>query len=226
MTTAEQDVRIPDSTLERWQSVVNILADVLEVPSALITRADPPLIEVVRTAQREGNPYARGMKAEMTGHYCEAVITRNQAVRVRHAPGDPHWWNAPEIDYQMVAYLGLPLNWPDRSVFGTICILDDRENPFGPRYEALLTEFKELVEAHLELVETSRLLKDRNESLQTALSEIKTLQGLIPICAHCKSIRDDQGYWQQVEAYLDIHTDATFSHGFCPDCLAELYPDL
>ena len=58
--------------------------------------------------------------------------------------------------------------------------------------------------------------------LQEALSEIKTLKGFIPICASCKKIRDDKGYWNQLEAYISKHTDAVFSHGLCPDC-AEHY---
>jgi DNA-binding response OmpR family regulator len=58
--------------------------------------------------------------------------------------------------------------------------------------------------------------------LQEALAEIKTLKGFIPICATCKKIRDDEGYWNQLEAYISEHTDAVFSHGMCPEC-AEKY---
>jgi len=55
--------------------------------------------------------------------------------------------------------------------------------------------------------------------LQKALEKIKVLSGLIPICSYCKSMRDDEGYWQQVEAYVQAHSDATFTHSICPDCL-------
>jgi PAS domain S-box-containing protein len=61
--------------------------------------------------------------------------------------------------------------------------------------------------------------------LQEALSQVKTLDGLLPICSSCKKIRDDTGYWQQVESYIQSHTDATFTHGVCPDCFSKLYPD-
>lgn len=60
--------------------------------------------------------------------------------------------------------------------------------------------------------------------LQDALNHIKTLKGLIPICANCKQIRDDDGYWHQVETYVTSHTEAKFTHGICPDCLEKLYP--
>jgi two-component system, cell cycle sensor histidine kinase and response regulator CckA len=61
--------------------------------------------------------------------------------------------------------------------------------------------------------------------LQEALAQVKTLGGLLPICSVCKKIRDDKGYWQQVEAYIQNHTDATFTHGVCPDCFPKLYHD-
>jgi len=62
--------------------------------------------------------------------------------------------------------------------------------------------------------------------LQEALNKIKTLSGLVPICASCKKIRDDKGYWNQLESYIQEHTEAEFSHGLCPDCLKKLYPDI
>ena len=64
------------------------------------------------------------------------------------------------------------------------------------------------------------------EELQGALASVKTLRGLIPICASCKKIRDDQGYWTQLETYVAKHSDAEFSHSLCLDCLRKLYPDL
>jgi hypothetical protein len=64
------------------------------------------------------------------------------------------------------------------------------------------------------------------KNLQNALHEIKTLQGIVPICSFCKKIRDDKGFWNQVEAYVSQHTEAEFSHGICPDCLEKHYSDL
>ena len=62
--------------------------------------------------------------------------------------------------------------------------------------------------------------------LQEALSNVKRLSGLLPICASCKKIRDDDGYWHQVEVYIHTHTEANFSHSICPDCTQKLYPSL
>jgi len=76
------------------------------------------------------------------------------------------------------------------------------------------------------MVEMKEKLAMQVQELRTALEHIKTLQGIIPICSFCKKIRDDQGYWSQVEAYLSRHSDARFSHGFCPDCMARHYPEI
>jgi PAS domain S-box-containing protein len=69
-------------------------------------------------------------------------------------------------------------------------------------------------------------LEKANKKLQEALDNIRTLKGFIPICSHCKKVRDDKGYWNQIEAYLHHHSDAEFSHGICPECAKKHYPDL
>ncbi len=63
-------------------------------------------------------------------------------------------------------------------------------------------------------------------SLQKALAEIKTLKGIVPICASCKKIRDDRGYWNKLEKFFSDHLTAEFSHGICPECAEKLYPHL
>jgi hypothetical protein len=69
-------------------------------------------------------------------------------------------------------------------------------------------------------------LHDTIAELQNALADVNQLGGLLPICAYCKKIRDDKGYWNQIEAYLQKHTEAEFSHGICPDCEKKIYADL
>ncbi len=70
------------------------------------------------------------------------------------------------------------------------------------------------------------LVQQRTAQLREARTTIKTLKGFLPICASCKNIRNDQGYWQQIESYIKEHSDADFSHGLCPTCAKKLYPDL
>ncbi len=68
-------------------------------------------------------------------------------------------------------------------------------------------------------------IEEKNDVLQRQLKEIKVLKGFLPICASCKKIRDDKGYWTQVEKYVADHSEAKFSHGICPDCAKKLYPE-
>jgi PAS domain S-box-containing protein len=78
------------------------------------------------------------------------------------------------------------------------------------------------------IAERKRSQQEREQlihELQEAFAKIKVLSGFIPICASCKKIRDDQGYWNQLEAYIQSHTEAQFSHGICPDCATALYSD-
>jgi sigma-B regulation protein RsbU (phosphoserine phosphatase) len=81
------------------------------------------------------------------------------------------------------------------------------------------------VEVGRRMVEMQDTLADKLEELRQALNQIKTLRGIVPICANCKKIRDDRGYWNQVEVYVRDHTEAEFSHSICPDCMKELYPE-
>lgn len=73
--------------------------------------------------------------------------------------------------------------------------------------------------------EHQRLLAEQS-ALQEALSQVRQLSGLLPICACCKKVRDDRGYWTQIESYIRDHSEAEFSHGLCPDCGEDLYPGM
>ena len=77
-----------------------------------------------------------------------------------------------------------------------------------------------------ELERIRQELKNTIQELAVALTEVKQLRGIIPICASCKNIRDDKGLWQKVEAYVEEHSDADFSHSMCPDCAKSFYEEL
>jgi hypothetical protein len=82
---------------------------------------------------------------------------------------------------------------------------------------------KRMSQLTTELVDMSRELKRKNVELERAQQQIKTLSGMIPICASCKRIRSDDGFWTQVEEYVSDHTEAVFSHSICPECMNRLY---
>ncbi len=84
--------------------------------------------------------------------------------------------------------------------------------PFDPQV------FRARLRVGKRIVELQSALAERVDELQDALARVRVLQGLLPICCYCKRIRDDRNYWQQLETYFTEHSDATFTHGVCPDC--------
>jgi phosphoserine phosphatase RsbU/P len=87
-------------------------------------------------------------------------------------------------------------------------------------------ELRARIEVARRMVEMQDALAAKVQELHMAFDQIKTLRGIVPICANCKKIRDDQGYWSQVEVYVRDHTEAEFSHSICPECVKILYPEL
>ncbi len=82
------------------------------------------------------------------------------------------------------------------------------------------------VRTHATLRTLQKNLEKKNRQLEQALAQVTRLSGLLPICANCKKIRNDKGYWEDVTVYVRQHSEADFSHGICPDCAHELYPEL
>jgi hypothetical protein len=94
------------------------------------------------------------------------------------------------------------------------------------RTEELSEANKKLEQEMEERKNTEKTLLKERDKLQQMISEIKVLKGFIPICSSCKKIRDDEGYWQKLERYIQERSDAQFSHGICPDCQKKIYPEL
>jgi DNA-binding response OmpR family regulator len=92
--------------------------------------------------------------------------------------------------------------------------------PFDPE------ELRARLHVGVRVLALQERLADRVAELETAVSTVKRLEGLIPICSYCKRIRSDSNDWEQLESYISEHTDAHFSHGICPPCLAAVYADL
>ena len=90
--------------------------------------------------------------------------------------------------------------------------------PFDPG------ELRARIEVGRRMIEMRFELNEKVDELKQALAEVRTLKGIVPICANCKNVRDDQGYWNRVESYLNEHTEADFTHAVCPDCMKRLYP--
>jgi GAF domain-containing protein len=221
-------IEVEEEIVVKWQHVVETMADLLHVPAGLVMRIHGSDIEVFVASQTQDNPYHPGDKEELIGSglYCETVIETRSKLLVPNATTDEEWKDNPDIKLGMVSYLGYPIILPTGDVFGTICVLDSKENHYSGLYERLVLQFKELIESHLSLLYQSQTLTQLNQELTERIAEIKTLRGIIPICSFCKKIRDDEGYWQAVDTYLREHTEAEVSHGLCHNCLKEHYPEV
>ncbi len=228
MINDEIKIEVPTDILENWQEIVNILGDITGVRAALIMRFTVPYLEVFVSSKSEGNPYHPGDKEKLhgSGLYCETVIKSQDKLLVPNALEDANWKNNPDVKLNMISYLGFPIFLPNKRTFGTICVLDNKANEYSNTTEKLMLKFRNLIESHLEMIYMNQVLGDKNKRLTDYLTELQALRGLVPICANCKSIRDDQDNWYPIEHYLIRHPEAEFTHGICPKCMKKLYPYL
>ena len=221
-------VDIPEDTLKKWQNIVDIMAELIGTSAALIMRIVKADIEVFVSSQSDSNPYHPGDKEHLIGSglYCETVIKRKDKLLIPNALSDKRWKENPDIRLNMISYLGFPILFPDGKPFGTICVLDNKENAYSETYENLILNFREIIQGQLELIYMNNMLGEKNRNLSDYLKEIKILRGIITICSFCKKIRDDKGYWEAIEIYISKHSETQFSHGLCPECSRKYYSDL
>ena len=173
-------IEIPAETLEAWQRTVDLMAEVLEVPAGLIMRVHPREIEVFLRSANPDNVYEPHEKAPLDGElYCERVMDTRAELRVPDARKDPEWDHNPDIELGMICYLGLPLVWPNGELFGTICVLDDKENHFSTLYQRLLAQFQRVITADLKQIYGYHQLADREARLSRSLEELQRTQGAL-----------------------------------------------
>ena len=144
---------IPRDMIAKWQRIVDILAQLLEVPSGLIMKTEPPRHFIYINSTNDENPFReRGMYQLNTGLYCDRVIQDKSLLVVDNATIYPQWADNPDMKHNMLFYMGLPLVWPDGEIFGTICVLDSRTNHKAMKYVDLLTQFGGAVNCDLKFL--------------------------------------------------------------------------
>lgn len=119
------------------------------------------------------------------------------------------------VFFAMIFFMIFGTTWTTISEFGTVYKL---KLAISIGLTSFMAALFELIRNHY-----FQKLERQKHELENALKEIKTLSGMIPICSSCKKIRDDQGYWDRIESYIERHSDALFSHSICPKCTKELY---
>lgn len=188
MKSGSSEVTIPSDTFQKWQRIVDLLASIMRVPSAVVCKLEPPHYthyRVVSSSNSEGNPFpADDVFAMDIGTFCETVIKSRAPLLVSNALDDDQWRQAPEIKTGMISYLGLPVVWPDGRMFGTICVLDDKTNRYSDLYHELLAHCRDVLEADLQILART---SDELQNLQLELAHanrIATLGQLSASIAH------------------------------------------
>lgn len=161
---------IPEEVLKKWQEIADLLAELLSIPSALIMKTENEFMEVYISSHSENNPYHVGDKEKWYGLYCETVIKTQKKLLVPNAATDKNWDKNPDIKLGMISYLGVPINFPDNSPFGTLCVLDNKENYFSTKHEKLIQQFKRVLELDLVLIQSNKDLVKLNTDKDLLLS--------------------------------------------------------
>jgi GAF domain-containing protein len=210
---ALNEYRILDTGAEQSYDDITVLAaHICNVPIAVISLVDKT---------RQWFKSKVGMDQQQTSRdvaFCAHAILQNEPFIIRDATLDPRFAGTALVagEPHVRFYAGIPLINPEGLALGTLCVVDHLPRQLSSAQQEALQALSRQVLALLELRRVSARLAD-------ALENVKTLKGLLPICAWCKRIRDDRGYWDQVETYFHKSTGADFTHGICPQCREKVF---
>lgn len=183
MCIEPEDVVIPQETRDKWQNIVNILVKVMKVPSALIMKVNFPSFVVFQSAASPENPFKAGQVFELpAGVYCEKTMATQDKLLIPNALKDPEWDKNPSIAAGLIAYLGFPIMYPNNKVFGTLCVLDKKENAYSTDLEEVMRQFKELIEAHLELLWEKAFLLNLVKEQQASEEQLRERMSSLVNC--------------------------------------------
>src|ERR1700739_2264668 len=159
---------VPPDIVLKWQEIVDLTAEIMRIPAALIMRVEPPNIKVFVSSETQGNPYERDEAASLnTGLYCETVMKTRQPLMIPNALRDEAWKSNPDIKLGMISYLGVPISWPDGEIFGTICVLDAKKNEYSELYRKLLLQWRDVLQDDLRsLVALHSELEEREAKIR------------------------------------------------------------
>lgn len=170
-------MKVPNSIFINWQETIDIMAEIFSVPVALLMRLVDTDIEVFVSSKSENNPYKKGNKESVwgSGLYCEEVIRTQNKLLIPNALEDAKWENNPDIKLNLISYLGFPINLPNGEPFGTICVLDSKENSYSELFERLMLKFKKIIENDIRTIFDKKDLEYNNLYLKESVRESKEL---------------------------------------------------
>jgi len=162
-----ETVYIEDIVLEKWQNLINTMAKLLNVPTALIMRLNKEYLEVYVKNNNEKNPYKVGEKETYlnSGLYCETVIRTQNLLNIPNALKDKKWENNPDVKLNMINYLGFPINLPNNEPFGTICVLDEKERNYSDIEIDIVKQFRDILEDNLKIILLNNEIKRKDDLL-------------------------------------------------------------
>ena len=201
-------------TEQSYDDITTLAAHICEVPIALISIVDEA---------RQWFKSRVGLEQQQTSRdvaFCAHAILQNEPLIVRDATKDRRFADSTLVtgEPHIRFYAGFPLINPEGLALGTLCVNDRQPRRLSAKQLKTMQALARQVMTLLELRRVSARLAD-------ALDQVKTLQGMLPICAWCKRIRDDKGYWDQIEIYFHKYTGADFTHGICPQCLEKAHAE-
>jgi len=208
--------RILDTAPERhFDDITKLAASICGVPMASISLVDE---------DRQWFKSRVGMEISETTRkvaFCSHAILGNDLLVIPDALADERFIGNPLVKEEPCIrfYAGAPLLTAEGHALGTLCVFDRQPRQLVDGQGEALKTLARVVVSELELRRVS-------SDLAEVAANFKTLSGLLPICAYCKGIRNDQGYWQKVEAYIEDHSQAEFTHGICPQCARKNFPEI
>jgi GAF domain-containing protein len=213
---ALRNYHILDTAPERsFDAITELASFICETPIALVSLVD---------RERQWFKSKVGLAASETHRdfsFCAHAIVQGSLLVVEDATADARFADNPLVtgEPRIRFYAGAPLITPAGHALGSLCVIDRTPRKLSAERASALEKLASLVVTQLELRRVSHELAE-------AATNLKTLSGMLPICSHCKGIRDDKGYWQRVELYVQAHSEAEFTHSICPDCMKREHPEL
>lgn len=163
---------IPEDIKTRWRRLVNIMGQVTETSAALITQIHPETIEMLISCDSANSPYSENeISPSRCGLYCDWVVAKKRPLMVNDAAKDKYWQTNPDMVHHLTFYLGYPLVWPDGEVFGTLCVLDVKDNLSAKKYSDLIEEFQLIVNQDLAFLLDLSIQQQEHNHLEKRLAQ-------------------------------------------------------
>jgi len=168
--------KIDDRLLTKWQGLINTLIDLFGISSALIMKKNNTLTEVLIKSKNQETPHEVN-DIDFIGQalYCEKIISDNKALYIKNTLEDKNLKDNSDLDLNIISYYGLPLNWPDKKTFGTICILDNKSLDLNQNQKKLLKEFRNVIEDDLRQLKIQEKLSLKHDKISAQKDKLKRI---------------------------------------------------